>query len=88
MNESEPLLSVIIGAYNCANTLPVSLDSIIEQTFTDFVCYICDDGSTDNTADVIKMYTKKSQRPTGQALQSFGGSILSLWRLRCSLGSQ
>ena len=62
MNESEPLLSVIIGAYNCANTLPVSLDSIIEQTFTDFVCYICDDGSTDNTADIIKMYTKRDSR--------------------------
>ena len=62
MNEPAPLLSVIIGAYNCAKTLPESLDSILAQTFTDFVCYICDDGSTDNTADVIKLYTKKDSR--------------------------
>ncbi len=62
MNESEPLLSVIIGAYNCAKTLPESLDSILSQTFINFVCYVCDDGSTDNTAEVIKMYTKKDSR--------------------------
>ena len=62
MNEPEPLLSVIIGAYNCAKTLSESLDSILAQTFTDFVCYVCDDGSSDNTADIIKMYTKKDSR--------------------------
>ncbi len=61
-DDPDKKLSVIIGAYNCASTLPETLDSIISQTFSGFICYVCDDGSSDNTADVIKMYTKKDSR--------------------------
>lgn len=55
-------LAVAIGAYNCENTLAKSLDSVLNQTFSDFICYVCDDGSTDNTLQIIKKYEKKDSR--------------------------
>lgn len=51
-----------MGAYNCASTLPQTLDSLINQTFSNFVCYICDDGSKDDTLNVIKGYCAKDSR--------------------------
>lgn len=56
------ILSVAMGAYNCASTLEKSLDSLAQQTFKDFICYICDDGSTDSTRVVIENYCKKDPR--------------------------
>ena len=56
------MLSIAMGAYNCGNTLSQTLDSLINQTFKDFTCYICDDGSTDNTRAVIEEYAKKDNR--------------------------
>lgn len=48
-------VSVIIGIYNCANTLQEALDSIYSQTFKDFEIILCDDGSSDNTYDIAKL---------------------------------
>ncbi len=42
-------ISVIIGIYNCAETLQEALDSLYAQTFQDFEIILCDDGSKDNT---------------------------------------
>ena len=47
-----PKVSVIMGIYNCANTLEEALDSLLAQTFQDFEVVICDDGSKDNTVEV------------------------------------
>lgn len=44
-----PEISVIIGIYNCANTLQEALDSLYIQTFSDFEIILCDDGSVDDT---------------------------------------
>ena len=44
-----PKVSVIIGIYNCENTLQEALDSLYTQTFKDFEIIMCDDCSTDNT---------------------------------------
>lgn len=42
-------VSVIMGIYNCADTLQEAVDSVLNQTFTDFEIIMCDDGSTDST---------------------------------------
>ena len=55
-------LSIIMGAYNCEKTLGESLESILNQTYSDFLCYVCDDGSSDGTASVIKAYAEKDSR--------------------------
>lgn len=52
-------ITVIMGIYNCATTLPKALDSLINQTYQDFKVIMCDDGSTDNTYEVANKYVKQ-----------------------------
>ena len=49
MSNSQPLVSVIMGIYNCADTLAECLDSLLVQTYQNFEIIMCNDGSTDNT---------------------------------------
>lgn len=51
-----PKVSVVIAAYNMANYLPLSLDSALAQDYPDFEVIVLDDGSTDNTRDVVASY--------------------------------
>ncbi|MBT0810638.1 glycosyltransferase family 2 protein [Litoribacter ruber] len=50
------LVTVLMPAYNCANYIQESIDSILNQTFSDFKFLIIDDGSTDATKEVINSY--------------------------------
>ncbi len=52
-------ISVLMGIYNCAATLPEALDSLYAQTYQDFKIILCDDGSKDNTYTVAKSYAEK-----------------------------
>jgi glycosyltransferase involved in cell wall biosynthesis len=49
-----PTFSVIIATFNRAHLLPRSIQSILNQTFSDFELIIVDDGSTDHTGAVIE----------------------------------
>lgn len=51
-----PKASVIIPAYNAAEYIGATIDSILAQTFSDFECLVIDDGSTDHTVAVVKEY--------------------------------
>lgn len=55
-NKTLPVISVIMGVYNCADTLPEAIECIVNQTFTEWELIMCDDGSIDNTYDVAKQY--------------------------------
>lgn len=55
----KPSISVLMGIYNCADTLPEALDSLYAQTYQGFKLILCDDGSTDNTYEVAKAYADK-----------------------------
>lgn len=52
-------ISVIMGIYNCSSTLGGAIESICNQTITDWELIMCDDGSTDNTYEVALNYQKK-----------------------------
>lgn len=52
-------VSVIMGIYNCATTLPEAIESILSQTFTDWKLIMCDDGSKDGTYKVAEVYQDK-----------------------------
>lgn len=56
LNMSEPKISVIMGIYNCENTLSEAIDSIIAQTYKNWNIVMCDDCSTDGTYNVAKQY--------------------------------
>jgi glycosyltransferase involved in cell wall biosynthesis len=53
-----PIVSVIIPAYNCAQFLSETLDSVLRQSFADYEIIIVDDGSKDNTLAVIEEYER------------------------------
>lgn len=56
------LISIIIPTYNRANLIGETLDSIIAQTYQNWECIIVDDGSTDNTEEIISQYLIKDNR--------------------------
>lgn len=49
-------VSVIMGVYNCVSTLTEALDSLYNQTLSNFKIIICDDGSSDDTYAVAESY--------------------------------
>jgi len=57
-----PQLAVLLPIYNAAETLAETLDSILPQTFKDFVLIAVDDGSTDNSCEIMQDYMKRDQR--------------------------
>jgi glycosyltransferase EpsE len=52
-------VSVIMGIYNCADTLPQCVDSILAQTYSDWELIMCDDCSKDDTYDIASQYAQK-----------------------------
>jgi len=53
---TSPAISVLMPIYNCSDYVSETIDSILNQTFTDFEFLIIDDCSTDLTADIVKQY--------------------------------
>jgi len=54
-----PKVSVIMAVYNCSDTIHEAIQSILEQTFSDWELVLCDDCSTDSTYSIIKEYERK-----------------------------
>jgi glycosyltransferase involved in cell wall biosynthesis len=54
-----PKVDVIIPAYNAARYLPTAIESVIQQTFEDWRIVLVDDGSTDNTAEIVAPYRER-----------------------------
>ena len=54
--------SIIIPSYNRAKFLQSTINSVQKQTFTDWECIVVDDGSTDNTQEVVEKITKEDVR--------------------------
>ena len=51
-----PLVSVVLTTYNRADLISETIESILSQTFRNFELIVVDDGSTDNTEEVVRSY--------------------------------
>lgn len=51
-------ISIIMGVYNCEATLDASINSILQQTYTNWNFIICDDCSEDSTYQILQKYQK------------------------------
>lgn len=56
------IVTVIVPAYNYANFIGECLDSVLSQTFKSWECIVIDNGSTDNTQEIVKSYSNKDGR--------------------------
>lgn len=58
----KPKVSVLIPVYNTAEYLATTIDSIVNQTLREIEIIIIDDGSTDDSLEIIKQYASKDNR--------------------------
>jgi glycosyltransferase involved in cell wall biosynthesis len=57
-----PLVTVVTPAYNVARYIGEAVDSVLRQTFCDFEYLVIDDGSVDNSADIIRAHARDDPR--------------------------
>ena len=67
-----PLISVVVIAYNMENYLKKCLDSLANQTLKDIEIIVVNDGSTDETENIMKLYTKKFKNIKGFTKENGG----------------
>jgi glycosyltransferase involved in cell wall biosynthesis len=54
--ENNPLISVLMPAYNCELYIHQAIDSILNQSYTNWELLVADDGSSDKTKEIIQSY--------------------------------
>jgi glycosyltransferase involved in cell wall biosynthesis len=57
-----PLVSVLIPSYNYGRYVGLTLESLLGQTYPNFEAVVCDDGSSDNSIEVIQKYAAQDSR--------------------------
>ena len=55
-------VSIILTSYNYAHYITEAIDSVLSQDFSDWELIIVDDGSRDNSVEIIKEYVKSDSR--------------------------
>jgi glycosyltransferase involved in cell wall biosynthesis len=61
-NSTRPTVSVIVPAYNYGRFIGQMVESLQQQTLTDWECVVVDDGSTDDTEEVVKFHADRDPR--------------------------
>ncbi|MBK7855230.1 MAG: glycosyltransferase family 2 protein [Bacteroidetes bacterium] len=69
------MVSIIIATYNYARYISEAIYSLQQQTFKDWECIIVDDGSTDNTNEVVNQIIKNENRVSYHAIKNSGPSF-------------
>jgi glycosyltransferase involved in cell wall biosynthesis len=61
-SETNPLISVVIPAYNAESFIEHTLTSVLQQTYQNIEVLVVDDGSQDSTADIVKSFAQSDSR--------------------------
>lgn len=75
-----PSVSVVIGAYNAADTLRATLESVLGQSFFDLECIVLDDASQDETTALVQACAARDPRVRLIKLEANGGLTRALVR--------
>ena len=59
---TSPRVSIILPAYNASPYIGEAIQSLLDQSFSDFECIIVDDASSDGTWEIIQQYAQKDTR--------------------------
>lgn len=70
-------VSVIIPLFNKEPFIEQTLRSVMKQTYVDFECIIVDDGSTDNSPDIVKMFIEENRLPWKLLSQPNSGQTIA-----------
>lgn len=81
-----PLVTIVMPAYNVEQYIAKSIESVISQTEQDWELIIINDGSTDNTLDVITPFTKQDRRISIINQENSGVSVARNHGLRLASG--
>ena len=57
--KNQPLVTVVMSCYNHSKYVKEAIESVLQQTYTEFEFLIADDGSTDDSAEIIKQFIDK-----------------------------
>ena len=72
---NQPTLTIFTPAYNRAHTIGRTYESLCRQTSKDFKWLVIDDGSTDNSEEIIKKYQQKDKRIISFSQENQGQSV-------------
>lgn len=75
MKTSPPLVSIIIPIYNAEKYLRKCLDSVVNQTLKNIEVFCIDDGSVDNSWDIIQEYAKRDKRIIAIKQKNSGAAV-------------
>ncbi|WP_457556957.1 glycosyltransferase family 2 protein [Candidatus Harpocratesius sp.] len=85
---NDSLISVIITTYNRALMIGKAINSVLNQTYRNFELIIIDDGSQDNTKEIVKEWQKKSDKIRYKLLTSnYGANIARNEGIKLSKGN-
>jgi len=74
MNKASPLISIIMPSYNSASFIHDTLQSVIEQSHENWEILISDDGSTDNTLEIVKYFNDPRVKIINREAENLGAA--------------
>jgi glycosyltransferase involved in cell wall biosynthesis len=83
---NQPLVSVILPTYNRANTISRAIDSVLNQTYSNLELIVIDDGSTDNTGDIMNEYLKEDPRISYVKQEHLGANYARNYGIKLAKG--